>query len=87
MDETKKLGINWLTCSKEDLHKEVDTWIKSKQKIAALILNQNLISGIGVAWGSEILYKSDLRPDMRACDQVLNKLADTMYLIREEIKQ
>jgi formamidopyrimidine-DNA glycosylase len=87
LDETKKLGINWLTCSKEDLHEEVDTWIKSKQKIAALILNQNLISGIGVAWGSEILYKSDLRPDMRACDQVLNKLADTMYLIREEIKK
>ena len=84
--ETKKLGIDWLTCSKEDLHKEVDTWIKSKQKIAALMLNQHLISGIGVAWGSEILYKAGLRPDMRACDQVLNKLADTMYEIRENIK-
>ena len=85
--ETKKLGIDWLTCSKEDLHKEVDKWIKSKKKIAALILDQSKICGIGIAWGSEILYKSDLRPDMRACDQVLNKLADTMYLIREEIKK
>jgi len=85
--ETQKLGTNWLTSSEADLHKEVDRWIKSKKKLAALILDQTKISGIGVAWGSEILYKADLRPDMRCCDQVLNKLADSMIEIREKIKK
>ena len=86
-EETQKLGTNWLTSSEADLHKEVDSWIKSKKKLAALILDQTKISGIGVAWGSEILFKAELRPDMRCCDQVLNKLADSMIEIREKIKK
>lgn len=85
--ETQKLGTNWLTSSEADLHKEVDNWIKSKKKLAALILDQTKISGIGVAWGSEILFKAGLRPDMRCCDQVLNKLADSMIEIREKINK
>jgi formamidopyrimidine-DNA glycosylase len=86
-EETRKLGTNWLTSSAADLHKVVDSWIKSKKKLAGLILDQTRISGIGVAWGSEILFRADLRPDMRACDQVLNKLADTMIEIRENVKK
>jgi formamidopyrimidine-DNA glycosylase len=85
--ETEKLGINWLTSSEADLHKEVDSWIKSKKKLAGLMLDQTKISGIGVAWGSEILFKAELRPDMRACDQVLNKLVESMIEIRENIKK
>lgn len=85
--ETKKLGINWLTSSDADLRKEVDSWIKSKKKLAGLMLDQTKISGIGVAWGSEILFKAGLRPDMRACGQALNKLADSMIEIRENIKK
>ena len=85
--ETRKLGTNWLTSSAADLHKVVDSWIKSKKKLAGLILDQTKISGIGVAWGSEILFKAGLRPDMRACDQVLNKLVVSMIEIREKIKK
>ena len=85
--EIKKLGINWLTSSEADLHKEVDSWIKSKKKLAGLLLDQTNISGIGVAWGSEILFKAGLRPDMRACDQALTLLADSMIEIREKIKK
>ena len=85
--EIKKLGTNWLTSSEAELRKEVDSWIKSKKKLAGLMLDQTKISGIGVAWGSEILFKAGLRPDMRACDQVLNKLADSMIEIRENIKK
>lgn len=86
-EETQKLGINWVTSSETELRKEVDNWIKSKKKLAGLMLDQTKISGIGVAWGSEILFKAELRPDMRACDQVLNKLADSMIEIREKIKK
>ena len=93
-EETRKLGTNWLTSSAADLHKIVDRWIKSKKKLAGLILDQTKISGIGVAWGSEILFKAGLRPDMRACDQVLTKgsgalkkLVDSMIEIREKVKK
>lgn len=86
-DDFQNLGIDWLTCSEAELRKEVDRWIKSKKKIADLMLNQHLISGIGLAWGSEILYESYLRPDMRCCDQVLNRLANAMLKIRGNIKK
>ena len=76
-----------MTASKEELEKEIDKWIKSKKKLAALILDQSKICGIGVAWGSEILFKADLRPEVRACDQVLNKLVDSMVVIRKNIQE
>jgi formamidopyrimidine-DNA glycosylase len=85
-EETRKLGTNWLTSSEADLHKVVDSWIKSKKKLAGLILDQTRISGIGVAWGSEILYKANLRPDMRTCDQNLSILSDSILYIRQKIK-
>jgi formamidopyrimidine-DNA glycosylase len=72
--------------SKESIKEEVDSWIKSKKKLAGLLLDQTKISGIGVAWGSEILYKANLRPDLRTCDQNLMTLADSILYIREKIK-
>lgn len=86
-DSIKELGLDWMTASKEELEKEVDKWIKSKKKLGGLILDQTRISGIGVAWGSEILFKADLRPDIKACDQVLNKLVDSMIEIRKKVQE
>jgi formamidopyrimidine-DNA glycosylase len=86
-ESIKELGLDWMQASREDLEKEVDKWIKSKQKLAALILDQSKICGIGVAWGSEILFKADLRPDMKAKDQVLNKLVDSMIETGDNIKE
>lgn len=90
----KDLGIDWMTASKEELEQEVNKWIKSKKKLAGLILDQSKISGIGVAWGSEILYQSDLCPDTRTCDQTLtegssglNKLVDSMIEVRKKIQE
>jgi len=85
-NELDKLGIDFMTTDENLIRHEIDKWIKSKKKLAALILDQTKISGIGVAWGSEILFKAGLRPDMRTCDQVLNKLADSILYIREQIK-
>ena len=82
----KELGLDWMTASKEYLEKEIGKWIKSKKKLAALILDQSKISGIGVAWGSEILFKAGLSPDMKACDQVLDKLVDSMIDKRKKIQ-
>ncbi len=81
------LGVNWMTSSKDELCKEVELWSKSKKKLAGLLLDQSKISGIGVAWGSEILFNAGLRPELKACDQKLNKLVDSMIQIREKIKK
>lgn len=85
-ESIKDLGIDWLHASKNDLEKEVNSWIKSKKKLSTLILDQSKICGIGVAWGSEILFKAGLSPDIKACDQILNSLVDSMIEIRDNIK-
>lgn len=84
--DTEKLGLDWLTYPKEGIKKEVDKWINSKKKLAGLMLDQSLISGIGIAWGSEILHKAGLKPDLRACDQNLTCLAEVIYEVREKSK-
>lgn len=79
------VGTDWMSASINSLHEEVDKWITSKQKLGTMMLNQHLISGIGIHWGSEILFRAGLRPDMRCCDQVLNKLVDSMIEVRDYI--
>jgi len=82
----KSLGFDWMTASKKELEEEVQKWTKSKKKLATLMLDQSKICGIGVAWGSEILYKAKLNPDLKACDQPLDKLADSMFEICTQIR-
>lgn len=84
-NELDKLGIDFMTADDNLIREEVDKWIKSKKKLAGLMLDQTKISGIGVAWGSEILLKAGLRPDMRTCDQNLSTLADSILYIRNKI--
>ncbi len=85
-EEIGKLGIDLMTADEKEIRKEIDNWIKSKKKLGGLMLDQTKISGIGVAWGSEILYKANLRPDMRTCDQNLSILSDSILYIRQKIK-
>lgn len=48
--------------------------------LGPLLLDQNLICGIGVAWGSEILNRAKLLPNKKACEQDLSHLyASIMY--------
>ena len=82
----KSIGLDWMTASKKELEEEVQKWTKSKKKLASLILDQSKICGIGVAWGSEILYKAKLNPDLKACEQSLDKLVDSMIEIRIQIE-
>ena len=82
----KSIGLDWMTASKKELEEEVQKWTKSKKKLASLILDQSKICGIGVAWGSEILYKAKLNPDLKAYDQSLDKLVDSMIEMRIQIE-
>jgi formamidopyrimidine-DNA glycosylase len=83
----KELGLDWMTANKKELEEEVQKWTNSKKKLAILILDQTKICGIGVAWGSEILYNAKLNPNLKACDQLLDKLVDTMIEIRIKIQE
>ena len=81
------LGINWMTSSKSELQREVNEWKTSKKKLAGLMLDQTKIAGIGVAWGSEILHKAGLKPEVRTCDQDISELVDVLIKVREKVKK
>lgn len=81
------LGVDWMEDSEDTVRIIVNRWTKSKKLLAGLLLDQKCICGIGVAWGSEILFRSGLRPDIKACEQNLNKLVNTMIEVRKEIKE
>lgn len=66
-NDIKTLGPSWCHINDVAIVIElVERWSKSKKKLGAILLDQKEISGIGVAWGSEILHKAHLRPDMSA---------------------
>lgn len=81
----ENLGISWIHASEEELQKVINKWAKLKRVLGALLLDQSQIAGIGVAWGSEILFRAGLRPDVKACEQDLSKLLKAMIEVRDEI--
>jgi formamidopyrimidine-DNA glycosylase len=80
------LGISWIHAEESLIKAELDKWTKSKSALGSLMLDQSLICGIGVAWGSEILFRAGLRPNLKACNQDLSKLFHAFIEIRNEIK-
>lgn len=85
-DQISLSNIDWMTATIEELNNFVNKLSKVRGKLGPALINQTKICGIGIAWGSEILYKAGLRPDYSANQQDLSKLAETMIEIREEIK-
>jgi formamidopyrimidine-DNA glycosylase len=79
-------NIDWMIATTDEINDFVKKLSKVKGKLGPALINQNKICGIGVAWGSEILHRSGLRPDDSANNQDLSKLALSMIEIREEIK-
>lgn len=79
--------INFMTATLEEFNYFVNKLSKVRGKLGPALINQNKISGIGVAWGSEILHKAGLRPDDSANQQDLSNLAISMIELREEIKK
>ena len=80
-------NIDWMTASQEELNDFVKKLSKVRGKLGPALINQNKICGIGVAWGSEILYRAGLKPDDSANCQDLSNLSQVMIQIREEIKE
>jgi len=71
----------------EQINKIVESWTKSKKKLGGLLVEQSFICGIGIAYGSEILYDAGLKPDIKANEQNLSKLSQSIINVRNKIKQ
>ena len=80
-------NIDWMNSDDNDMHNFIQKLSKSRGKLGPALINQSNICGIGVAWGSEILYSSNLRPELPANKQDLSKLHRVMCEIRNEITQ
>lgn len=81
-----KLGVNLIDATPEQLESIIIKWTKSRKTLGGLLLDQSHIAGIGVAWGSEILHRAELRPDIPAKLQDLTKLPGSIIIIRDMIK-
>lgn len=81
-----KLGPSFVTMSKEDFLKIIYKWTTSRKMLGSLLLDQSQISGIGVAWGSEILHKAKLSPNKKANEQKLEALVFAFIEIQEYCK-
>lgn len=77
------LGVSFMDMKLEDFKKIVEErFVKSRAMLGTIMLNQKIIAGIGIAWGSEILHLAGVLPNIKACNQDLSKLADAMYQIK-----
>jgi formamidopyrimidine-DNA glycosylase len=81
-------AIDWMQTNKTELENVINKWKTSKKMLGTLLLDQSNIMGIGVAWGSEILFEANLKPNVKTCEQAqsLHKLVDAMLEIRKTIK-
>ena len=85
------LGVDWMSANKEQLETVVRSWLSKKRQIAALLLDQKEICGIGVVWGSEILKHAQIHPTLKTnllqFLDLIDNLVNAMITIRDKFKQ
>ncbi len=83
-DSKDKLGVDFATGS-VDAFREVVTSVlaRSRGKLGPLLLDQSVIAGIGVAWGSEILHVCSLDPSKPSNAQDLSGLPEALCRVRD----
>ncbi len=88
-EKKEKLGLHWITASKEDICTIVNSWVKRKRQIGALLIDQKEICGIGVTWASEILFHAGVSPLLKSnlldCLNLLEKLIESICSVRDKI--
>jgi formamidopyrimidine-DNA glycosylase len=85
MVDGAKLGVDWCTATRAQLEAATSSWTYSRKQLGALLLDQHIIAGIGVAWGSEILREAGhLRPELPAKIQSLCRLVEAMCAVRDK---
>ena len=77
--------IDWLTSDENVLTKFATKISKLKGKLGPMLINQSKILGIGIAWGSEILHRARLRPDIACNQQNFEYFVGAIIETRQEI--
>lgn len=70
MISKNRLGVDLTYSSIEAIEKKITEWSRRNKTLGSLLLDQSEISGIGIAWGSEILYSAGLVPGAKASSMV-----------------
>jgi formamidopyrimidine-DNA glycosylase len=78
-------NINWLTSDEEVLTKFATKISKLKGKLGPILIKQSKIVGIGIAWGSEILHRAKLHPNLACNQQNFEYFVSAIIEIRKEI--
>jgi formamidopyrimidine-DNA glycosylase len=85
---TEKLGLDWISATKEQLEVVIRSWLSRKKQIGALLIDQKEICGIGVAWASEILHISKIHPGLKTnllqFLDLINGLLDAIISTRDK---
>ncbi len=82
-DYAKKMGPDALEISKEDFV----SLVRSKKKpIKVLLMEQNLIAGVGNIYASEILFKAGVTPKRKG-DRISVKKAEQIYQVMRDVLQ
>jgi formamidopyrimidine-DNA glycosylase len=82
---SSRLGVDFASAPETVLAGVVaDQWMGSRRQLGSLLLDQDVVSGIGVAWGSEVLHAAGgLHPARPAKNQDLRGLASAMCRVRD----
>jgi formamidopyrimidine-DNA glycosylase len=83
--EKARLGVDFFGITEEQIATIVNKWQTQKKKLGSLLLTQTDISGIGVAWGSEILASCNLHPNIKANEQNLEPLKAKIFAFSRNV--
>ena len=86
MNDVLELGPDWMTASEAAIAEAVALEVGRPKQLGAVLLDQTVLAGLGVAWASEVLHEAGLLPDVRASHQNLSKLTPALLAVRERIR-
>lgn len=85
----RKWGLDPLRSSVAEIKKAIRAWQKSEKPIKSIMLNQNIVFGIGNYLASEILYKAKISPFRKSSkinEEDLSKIAKAMQSVMLKAK-
>jgi formamidopyrimidine-DNA glycosylase len=84
-----KLGIDWMTSTRDELIQCVNSWGFRKKQIGSLLVDQSEIAGIGKFWVGVILEVAHLNKTIKSnllnFLNVVGVLVDAMIKVREVV--
>ncbi len=81
-----KLGVDFMTATARALRNRLMEEAGSRKTLGALLLDQGVIAGIGVAWGSEICARAGVTPSTKVLHVNVEELARAVVHVRDAVK-